>query len=180
MQQLLGYTPGITDGSFIRELFLQRLLANVRMVLTSTSDSVSLDKLAQLADKIVKVAAPQAVSTVRSSTFSDEVEKLKGQLTDLTQLVKSLPFQCKSCTRSPSPALPDFNNANGTTVCWYYQKYGQSAHKCKSPCTYSGKSLAAMNLTSQKQGHLFHVVDKSSGLCFLVDTRAEVSVIPPL
>ena len=38
-----------------------------------------------------------------------------------------------------------------------------------------------MNSTSQKQGHLFHIVDKSSGLCFLMDTGAEViiSVIPP-
>ena len=35
-----------------------------------------------------------------------------------------------------------------------------------------------MNSSSQKQGHLFHVVDKSSGLCFLVDTGAKVSVIP--
>ena len=179
MQQLLGDTPGVTDGSFIRELFLQRLPANVRMVLASTSDSVSLDDLAQLADKIVKVSAPQSVSTVRSSKRSDEVEKLKGQLTDLTQLVKSLPFQQKCCIRSPSSAPPDSNNANDTTVCWYHQKYGQSYGKCKSPCTYSGKSLAAMNSSGQKQGHLFHVVDKSSGLRFLVDTGAEVSVIPP-
>ena len=36
-----------------------------------------------------------------------------------------------------------------------------------------------MNSTSQKQGHLFHFVDKSSGLHFLVDTGAKVSVIPP-
>ena len=36
-----------------------------------------------------------------------------------------------------------------------------------------------MNSTSQKQGGLFHVVDTSSGLHFLVDTRAEVSIIPP-
>ena len=179
MQQLLGDTSGITDRSFIRELFLQQLLANVRMVLASTSDSVSLDNLAQLADKIVEVSAPQSVSTVCSSNLSDEVEKLKGQLTNLTQLVKSLPFQQKSRTRSPSPAPPDSSNVNDTTVCWYHQKYGQSARKCKSPCTYSGKSLAAMNSSGQKQGHLFHVVDKSSGLRFLVDTGAEVSVIPP-
>ena len=178
MQQLLGDTPGITDGSFIRKLFL-RLTANVRMVLASTNDSVSLDDLAQLADKIVEVSAPQSVSTVRSSNLSDEVEKLKGQLTNLTQLVKSLSFQRKSRTRSPSPAPPDSSNANDTTVCWYHQKYGQSAHKCKSPCTYSRKSLAAMNSSGQKQGHLFHFVDKSSGLHFLVDTGAEVSVIPP-
>ena len=180
MQQLLGDTPGITDGSFIRELFLQRLPANVRMVLASTSDSVSLDDLAQLADKIVEVSAPQSVSTVRSSNLSDEVEKLKGQLTNLTQLVKSLPFQRKKLHPAhQAPAPPDSNNVNDTTVCWYHQKYGQSAHKCKSPCTYSGKSLAAINSSDQKQGHLFHVVDKSSGLRFLVDTRAKVSVIPP-
>ena len=179
MQQLLGDTPGATDGSFIRELFLQLLLANIRMVLASTSDSVSLDDLTQLADKIVEVSAPQSVSTVRSSNLSDEVEKLKGQLTNLTQLVKSLPFQQKSLTRSPSPAPPDSSNVNDTTVCWYHQKYRQLARKCKSPCTYSGKSLAAMNSSGQKQGHLFHVVDKSSGLRFLVDTGAEVSVIPP-
>ena len=36
-----------------------------------------------------------------------------------------------------------------------------------------------MNSSGQKQGHLFHVVDKSSGLRFLVDTGAKVSVIPP-
>ena len=95
MQQLLGDTPGVTDGSFIRELFLQRLPANVRMVLASTNDSVSLDHLAQLANKIVEVSAPQSVSTVRSSNLSDEVEKLKGQLINLTQLVRSLSFQRK-------------------------------------------------------------------------------------
>ena len=43
-------------------------------------------------DKVVEVATPQPVSTVRSLTLSDEVKKLKGQLTNLTQLVKSLPF----------------------------------------------------------------------------------------
>ena len=149
------------------------------MAPASTNDSVSLDDLAQLADKIVEVFAPQSVSTVHSSNLSDEVEKLKGQLTNLTQLVKSLLFQRKSRTRSPSLAPPDSGNANDTTVCWYHQKYGQSARKCKSPCTYSGKSLAAMNSSGQKQGHLFHVVDNSSGLRFLVDTGAEVSVILP-
>ena len=149
------------------------------MVSASTSDSVSLDELAQLAYKIVEVATPQSVSIVRSSNLSDEVEKLNGQLTNLTQLVKSLPFQQKSCTSSPSLAPPDSNNANDTTVCWYHQKYSQSARKCKSLCIYSGKSLAAMNSSGQKQGHFFLIVDKFSGLCFLVNTEVEVSVIPP-
>ena len=36
-----------------------------------------------------------------------------------------------------------------------------------------------MNANSQKPSHLFHVVDKSSSLHFLVDTGAMVSVVPP-
>ena len=58
MQQLLGDTPGITDISCIHELFLQQLPANISMVLASTSDSISLDELVQLPDKIFKVGAP--------------------------------------------------------------------------------------------------------------------------
>jgi len=36
MQQLLGDQPGL-DKSFLKELFLQRLPSNVRMVLTASS-----------------------------------------------------------------------------------------------------------------------------------------------
>ena len=36
MQQLLGDKAGATDGSFLKELYLQRLPSNVRMVLAST------------------------------------------------------------------------------------------------------------------------------------------------
>ena len=83
MQQLLGNTPGIPDGSFIRELFLQRLPTNVRMVLASTNDSVPLDELAQLADKIVEVAVPQTVSAVQSANFGNELDKLKSEVAGL-------------------------------------------------------------------------------------------------
>ena len=57
MQQLLG--DKVVDGSFLRELFLQRLSTNVRMVLASAhDDSTSIEKLAQLVDKVVEVVAP--------------------------------------------------------------------------------------------------------------------------
>lgn len=68
MQQLLGDRPGVTDGSFLKELFLQRLPHNVRMVLASTPDTTSLDKLAELADKILEVAAPPPPSVAAATT----------------------------------------------------------------------------------------------------------------
>ena len=67
MQQLLsGTTPGLPDGAFVRELFLQRLPSNVRMVLASARPDTSIDELAQMADKIVEVATP-SVSAVTTT-----------------------------------------------------------------------------------------------------------------
>ena len=50
--------PGLTDTSFLQELFLQRLHHSVRMVLASTPNTTTLDKLAAMADKIMEVTAP--------------------------------------------------------------------------------------------------------------------------
>ena len=66
MHQLLGDKATGVDRSFMRELFLQRLPTNVRMVLASTADTATLQELASLADKIMEVAMLQ-VSTVSSS-----------------------------------------------------------------------------------------------------------------
>ena len=55
MQQLLGDSAAATDSAFVRSLFLQRLPANVRMVLASAADSISLEDLAQLADHLSRL-----------------------------------------------------------------------------------------------------------------------------
>jgi hypothetical protein len=61
MHQLLGDRTGLDDG-FLRELFLQRLPSNVRMVLAASPSTTPLESLAELADKVTEVAAP-SVST---------------------------------------------------------------------------------------------------------------------
>ena len=177
----MGDRSGINDGSFFRELFLLRLPTNVRMVLASTNDSVLLDELAQLADKIVEVAAPHTVSVVhgQSTSYDDELDKLKSEVAELRKLIKLLPQQRSNCPRSPSPARTNSN----PNVCWYHEKFGSSACKCKPPCRYSANTptnVAAVNVAKQQIHCLFHITDKTSGVRFLVDTGAEVSVIPPL
>ena len=53
MQQLLGGEMADADGKLLRELFLQRLPNNVRMVLASFGDTKTLDQLAELGDSIL-------------------------------------------------------------------------------------------------------------------------------
>ena len=66
MQQLMGDKLGSTadSSSFLRELFLQRLPSNVRMVLASADTTTELGKLAEMADKVLEVAAPPTVSAI--------------------------------------------------------------------------------------------------------------------
>ena len=42
-----------------------------------------------------------------------------------------------------------------------------------------GQSLVATNAAGQQIGRLLYVTDRESRLSFLVDTGAEVSIIPP-
>ena len=67
MQQLVGNKLGTTDNdSFLRELFLPRLPPNVRMILASSDSSLTLDKLAELADKFAEVALPTVARVIET------------------------------------------------------------------------------------------------------------------
>ncbi|KAH6926387.1 hypothetical protein HPB50_018088 [Hyalomma asiaticum] len=64
MRQLLhtdGATTTDTDSRLLRELFLQRLPGNVRMILASTADK-RLSELAELADSVLAVAPPSVAA----------------------------------------------------------------------------------------------------------------------
>ncbi len=91
MQQLLGDHLGLSgdNNTFLKELFLQRLPANVSMVLASAADTTDLAKIADMADKIVEVAAP-SVSAISHTSTDAKVEKLQAEVTRLADLVASL------------------------------------------------------------------------------------------
>ncbi|XP_071481992.1 uncharacterized protein [Diadema antillarum] len=62
MKQLLG--DATLEDSILKQLFLQRLPRNVQQILASTSTEVSIEQVAELADKIIEVATPLSVATV--------------------------------------------------------------------------------------------------------------------
>ncbi len=151
----------MADESFLRELFLQRLPPSVRMVLASTPDSTGLDTLAELADKVIAVPTPPGTiaSVASSPTITAEVEHLRTEVSRLEKLVKKLAHSPSrpashsvshghSSRRPPIPTTrsastsPDPSGQPYDTVCWYHQKFGSQARRCKSPCSYQLISLA--------------------------------------
>ena len=145
MQQLLGDKAGAMDSSFLCGLFLQCLPTNVHMVLASAPESITLEDLAQLADKVTEVAAP-TVSSVTTSQFTSELEQLHAEVSSLKSLLKDLPpttsnrrgrprNHSRGQSASPAPTTEP-------ALCWYHARFGANARKCRQPCSV-GNELAS-------------------------------------
>ena len=152
MQQLLGSEATGADRTLLRQLFLQRLPPNVRMILASSGETTTLEELAELGDTII-AAAPPGVAVV--SQPPSEIEELRTELSRLRETVSTLAsprqvFRQPSPShrfrqRSPSPhrhsrlqSPPPHPN-----VCWYHARFGDRARKCTPPCSHSGNGRAS-------------------------------------
>ena len=140
MQQLLGDQLGATADSntFLRELFLQRLPSNVRMVLASADPATELEKLADLADKVMEVAT----QTIAAVSDDSEVKKLRQEVAHLTELVTSLNTHTGHRSRSRSRSTPRHPDSPAPllppqeSLCWYHSTFGEGARKCRKPCAW--------------------------------------------
>lgn len=144
MQLLLGDKAGTTDGSIIKELFMQRMPQNIRMVLASMSETTPLEELATLADKIREVAAPSIAAVNAPSQPTSEVERLRAENARLQQQIATLQAPTgprRRRSRSRNRGRPRSPSQPG--ICWYHRRFGDAARKCTQPCTKSGNRQAS-------------------------------------
>ena len=113
MQQLLGDKATSTASSFLRELFLQRMPDNIWMILASTADTVTLEDLAALADKVMDDVVPP-IAAISTPQVTTDVELLRAEVTRLKDVVTTL-TQRRQPRRSPSPPPPLTPPCAGTT-----------------------------------------------------------------
>ena len=142
MQQLLGDKLSSSAESFLREPFLQRLPPSVRMILASADSAMDLQKLADMADKVMEVTTP-TVSAIPNTVHPQpsEIEQLRLEVKRLTDLVTSLIHHDRphhqSTSRSCRPPTPSpQQSSSNDSICWYHAKFGDAAQKCKDPCTW--------------------------------------------
>ena len=62
-------------------------------------------------------------------------------------------------------------------LCFYHRTFGKAARKCTEPCAWTGQKPVVASATGANRSLLF-LLDEVSGKKFLVDTGAEMSVIP--
>nr|CAH8870860.1 unnamed protein product [Trichobilharzia regenti] len=136
-------------------------------------------------------STPQSVaSTSRMPDTDDRIQALEHKVnTVLSQLAalttRTRPSRSRSSSRRRLSRSPS-TSRHHDTICWYHRSYGDNARRCRSPCNFQTKpkDISSCMKTStvgnlRSSSRLFYVTDRNTGTTFLVDTGAEVSVLPP-
>ncbi|CAH8602890.1 unnamed protein product [Schistosoma mattheei] len=190
--QLKNYMRSIIDDrkvdkNIFYQLWLRRLPANVQQILAVEDSDVDIDNIAKIADRIyerMKQTSPQRHSTTvdgRIDALQKEINVLCHKLTKLNQSDTQRGWsQSRLRERSRSRS----RRRSAPTICWYHQTFGDKARNCRPPCKFKRPHrlsiTAATTTTAPRNSRLFYVQDRVTGAQFLVDTGAEVSVVPPV
>nr|VZI47910.1 unnamed protein product [Spirometra erinaceieuropaei] len=126
-------------------------------------------------------------ASIRLDRLEEVLMRLKVQLTAVTtngarRTPNHRPTSSDSHTRRPK---------SPSSVCWYHQKFGGRARRCLQPCSFkasltaSGRQFhptvevtAAASVANLHTRRLF-LWDRIACAKFLVDSDAEVNVVPP-
>ncbi|XP_064463405.1 uncharacterized protein LOC135374343 [Ornithodoros turicata] len=165
MQQLLG--SNTLDNTILRELFLQRLPSQVRMVLTAAGD-ISIDDQARLADRILElsiqstspIASVDAAAASSSSTGASHTPPIQ-QVVPVSESIAALTTNVQQLQSTVAHLTNMVANMQGFI-----------GKRNSQPLTTAGAA-------GECESRLFFVADKCYGTRFLVDTGADVSIIPP-
>ena len=143
MRQLQGDAAENADGPLFRELFLQRLPVNIRVVLASLDSSLSLEELAERADRMAETGSfSTTTSTVASvsGTQDGEINRLRADMADLKKLFQT--FTTSSPGGKPKKVKKVSKTEPEPPLCWYHLRFGMAAQKCKPPCSWAGNYRA--------------------------------------
>ncbi|XP_041460834.1 uncharacterized protein LOC121411989 [Lytechinus variegatus] len=156
MRQLLG--ENTLEESIMRQLFLQRLPDNVRLILASSSETTPIEQLSEMADKIFEVAAPSPnIHAIKPSVaqlaprapVNSEVAILQATVNQLAERVEALCHltedRGRQRDRQPAKRPRSKSRARSSTragsECWYHWKYGEKAKRCTPPCSHSESNI---------------------------------------
>nr|VZI48326.1 unnamed protein product [Spirometra erinaceieuropaei] len=154
MRSLLGDMQ--VEDKFVKEMFLERLPADVQTILSSGYQDLTVSQLAEMANRMIEVQRFQSPSVAQISSSSSSVnENLVKQVSAMADGMASLQIQLARLTSSRSRSRP---------------KTGKPVRQRIDATVFSGSSGS---------DRTFYVCDTATRRRFLVDTGAQISVVPP-
>lgn len=138
MQQLVSNNKALVPDGLLKQVWMSRLPATVQAIL-ATSESLAIDGMAELADKVMEATGSVSVHAVQSA--NSEVSELRKEIQEMKHLLRgrdndrSKPGSSRARSRTPAPATSG-------SLCWFHSKFGNKAEKCRTPCSYKAGNEA--------------------------------------
>ncbi|XP_026314445.1 uncharacterized protein LOC113226131 [Hyposmocoma kahamanoa] len=148
--------PDVTN-EFIRNVWTNCLPVNIQPLVISQS-SMTLEDLADLADRVFEIVPMNPVGLVAStSAAGSELEVMHSELAEVTRKLDRLAVQkesrksnrstnswkshSRSKSRSKARSRP-YRTEGGRRLCWYHCTFKEKAQHCSSPCDFSSETVA--------------------------------------
>lgn len=142
LQHLAG--PQVPED-FLRTIWSSRLPNSTQTIIASQR-SVSLQELADLADRIHDVVPPSSQIASTSLTTPTAMETMSRQISELSRQMTALTQKVDRRSRSRTPKR-NFRRSRSKSrrsnshhkkfpTCWYHYKFGAKAEKCIKPCDF--------------------------------------------
>ncbi|CAH8539606.1 unnamed protein product [Schistosoma intercalatum] len=147
MRQLAG--PYKLDETLLKQMWLQRLPHNVRQILSISGTSVTLDDLADMADKMMEIYPDsRGINAVQPSCkdamnppldIQQQMSHLTRQLASLQATIATiLSRRPRSMSRRRSLSRHRHRSPKRAAgMCWYHSNYGEKARRCTKPCNFT-------------------------------------------
>ncbi|UYV73466.1 hypothetical protein LAZ67_10003518 [Cordylochernes scorpioides] len=188
LRQLIGESKAVSDTT-LKMLWMQRLPKNIQIILT-TQEQASLNSLADLADRVTEITSSPSSST---STLEKELASLRAEISalkiDLNKKEERIP---RSRSRSSSSSRKSSPNIQSkwllVLVSFSIQAPCKKMHltlyfqqKSKEPAGKLQQQSVSPVVTDccNNKSHRLFITDYRNKISFLLDTGAEISVLPP-
>ncbi|BHF63041.1 hypothetical protein SprV_0200603000 [Sparganum proliferum] len=185
--------------ALVQVLTIDNFPPEVQHILAPAFGTLSAMQLTQMANRLIEMHGFSKPSIAALSTPSappaSPISELKIELTKLAADIASLQKHTVSPSSRSQPKPPHIQSSNSArpntaATCWYHTTFGVKARRCISPCSFTSKQSKRVKLVNPKvcaanppdgcnTGRTFYVRDTRSGRRFLVDTGAQISVVPP-
>ncbi|BHF69035.1 hypothetical protein SprV_0301207600 [Sparganum proliferum] len=123
------------DEKFFKEMFLERLPADVQTISVSGSQYLTVSQLAEMADRMTEVQRFRPPSVAQIATSSSTVnEQLMKQMSAMADEIVSPKLQLVHLTSSRSRSRRRSRSRPRTAdICWYHTNFGAKSCRCSSP-----------------------------------------------
>lgn len=156
LRQMKELANNTVKDEFLQTIWLERLPTYMQTILSVSS--ASLNELAILADKIAEIKTDSNVFSISNSPSRvADISSLRVEIAELRQQVNDLALSFhrfrtsnrrnRSNSHNSRPPHPhrqfapnERKQKSDSAFCYYHERFGESATKCRSPCSFHSKN----------------------------------------